>query len=152
MTQPPMPLRLLGHPFSSYCQKALVALYENATPFGFEAVDVWSPEATEFAARWPLRRMPVLVDGDRTVVESSIIIEHLGLAHPGPVRLLPEDPRAALEARCMDRVFDNYVMTPVQRIVFDAIRPEAERDARGVAEARALLDTSYAWLDGVMAH
>ena len=72
--------------------------------------------------------MPVLVDDGRTVVEASIIIEHLGLHHPGPVRLIPEDPRAALDVRMMDRFFDNYVMTPMQKIVFDSIRPPEDRD------------------------
>ena len=51
----------------------------------------------------------------------------------------------------LDRVFDNYVSTPQQRIVFDAIRPEAVRDPYGVNEARAMLDTSYAWLDRKLA-
>ena len=48
----------------------------------------------------------------------------------------------------LDRFFDNYVMTPMQKIVVDHLRPEDERDPRGVAEARALLDTAYRWLDG----
>ena len=51
----------------------------------------------EFAALWPIKRFPVLVDGSRTVVEASIIIEYLGLYHPGPVPLLPAD--AARRAR-----------------------------------------------------
>jgi glutathione S-transferase len=146
-----MTLTLLGHPFSSYCQKALIALYENGTPFAFRVLAPGDAQAAaEHEALWPLRRMPVLVDEGRVVVEASIIIEDLGLHHPGPVRLIPEDPRAALEVRMMDRVFDNYVMTPMQRIVFDAIRPAEDRDRRGVAEARALLDTAYRWLDGAM--
>ena len=78
--------------------------------------------AAELAALWPFQRMPVLVDDGRTVVESSIIIEHLELHHPGPVRLIPADPQPALEVRMMDRFFDNYVMTPMQKIVFDSIR------------------------------
>jgi glutathione S-transferase len=85
------------------------------------------------------------------VTEASIIIEHLGLHHPGPVAMLPADARAALEVRSMDRFFDNYISTPQQRIVSDALRPQAERDPRGVAEARAMLDTAYGWLDRTMA-
>ncbi len=69
----------------------------------------------------------------------------------GRVRFVPDDPRAALEVRMLDRFFDNYVMTPMQKIVFDAIRKPEERDAHGVGEARALLDTAYAWLDGQLA-
>lgn len=147
-----MSLGLYAHPFSSYCQKVLIALYENATPFDFRLLGPGDEAlAADHAARWPLRRMPLLLDGERTVVESSIIIEHLGLFHPGPVRLLPDDPRAALEVRMMDRFFDNYVMTPMQKPVFDALRPADQRDPHGVAEAKRLLDTAYAWLDGTLA-
>jgi glutathione S-transferase len=147
-----MSLTIYAHPFSSYCQKVLIALYENGTPFELRLLAPGDEQvAAEHAALWPLRRMPVLVDAGRTVLESSIIIEHLALEHPGPARLIPADPRAALAVRLMDRVFDNYVMTPMQRIVFDAIRAPAQRDPQGVAEARALLDAAYAWLDDVMA-
>ncbi|MDX2232919.1 MAG: glutathione S-transferase family protein [Hyphomonadaceae bacterium] len=145
-----MALTLYAHPFSSYCQKVLIALYENGTPFSFRMLD--SEEAmTELAALWPIRRFPVLVDADKTVMEASIIIEHLGLNHPGPVALLPSDPKRALAVRAMDRFFDNYVMTPQQKIVFDALRSPENRDAQGVADARNMLDTAYLWLDGVMA-
>jgi glutathione S-transferase len=50
----------------------------------------------------------------------------------------------------MDRFFDNYIMTPMQKIVFDFIRPPEKRDPQGVAEARQLLDTAYRWLDNTM--
>ncbi|HEY5796805.1 MAG TPA: glutathione S-transferase family protein [Bosea sp. (in: a-proteobacteria)] len=143
-----MSLQLYAHPFSSYCQKVLVALYENETPFVYRVLGLDDPQAgEELAALWPLKRFPVLVDGAETVVESSVIIEHLALAHPGPVRLLPADAKAALATRMMDRFFDNYVMTPMQKIVFDHIREPKDRDPHGVAEARALLDAAYQWLD-----
>jgi glutathione S-transferase len=147
-----MALKLYAHPFSSYCQKVLIPLYENGTPFELRLLTFGDEDATaELAALWPLKRMPVLVDGGRPVMEATIIVEHLDLHHRGPVRMLPDEPRAALDARFLDRFFDNYVMTPMQRIVFDAIRPEGERDPRGVVEARQMLDTAYAWLDGRMA-
>ncbi|OJH40490.1 glutathione S-transferase family protein [Cystobacter ferrugineus] len=146
-----MTLKFYAHPFSSYCQKVLIALYENAIPFEWRRVD--EPGAMEeLAERWPLKRFPVLVDEGRTVAEASIIIEHLQLHHPGPVRLIPEEPRAALEVRALDRFFDNYVSTPQQKIVFNQLRPEDKRDPQGVAEARAMLETAYGWLDGVMAN
>lgn len=137
---------LYAHPFSSYCQKVLVALYENGTPFEYRMLE--APGAMEeLTALWPMKRFPVLVDGDRTVFEASCIIEHLGLHHPGPVALLPDDADAALQVRMLDRFFDNYVSTPQQKFTFDALRPEAVRDRHGVDEARAMLETSYAWLD-----
>jgi glutathione S-transferase len=147
-----MSLQLYAHPFSSYCQKVLTALYENGTPFELRLLE--GPDSTamrEFAERWPIRRFPMLVDDGRMVIEASCIIEYLGLHHPGPVRLVPDDADAALEVRMMDRFFDNYISTPQQKVVFDRLRPEAARDAHGVADARAMLETAYAWLDRVMA-
>lgn len=147
-----MALTLYAHPFSSYCWKVLIALYENGTPFTVRQLDPSDPQAlTEWETLWPLKRMPVLVDDGHPVVETSIIIEHLGLHHPGPVRLIPQDPKAALPVRTMDRFFDNYVSTPLQKLVFDRLRPAEVRDAHGVTEARTLLDTSYRWLDGALA-
>ena len=141
-----MSLVLYAHPFSSYCQKVLVALYENDTAFEYRNLE--DPAHLQALARlWPMKRFPVLVDGQRTVLEASCIIEYLQLHHPGAVRLIPADADAALDVRMLDRFFDNYVSTPQQKIVFDALRPAADRDARGVAEARAMLDTAYAWLE-----
>jgi glutathione S-transferase len=143
-------MQLYAHPFSSYCQKALIALYENDTPFEFRMLDD-APTMAELAALWPIKRFPILKDGEATILESSIIIEHLDLHHPGPVTFIPIDRDAALQVRLMDRFFDNYISTPQQKIVFDSIRPEADRDSYGVNDARAMLDTAYGWLDGVMA-
>lgn len=147
---PAQPPRLYAHPFSSYCQKVLVALYENGTQFAY--CNLEDPQhGAELAKLWPMKRFPVLVDEDRTILEATCIIEHLQLHHPGLVQLIPGDGDAALEVRMLDRFFDNYISTPQQKVVFDRIRPEAERDPRGVADARAMLDTSYAWLDRHMA-
>jgi glutathione S-transferase len=138
-------LKLYSHPFSSYSQKALIALYENDTPFEYRNLEEPAANA-ELAALWPLKRFPVLVDGDKTILEATTIIEHLQIHHPGRVRLIPDgDP--GVEVRMLDRVFDNYVMTPMQRIVGNQLRPEANRDPYGVLEARGLLDKTYAWLD-----
>jgi glutathione S-transferase len=146
-----MPMTLYAHPFSSYCQKVLIALYENDTPFEFRMLAPGDERAAaEHAALWPLKRMPVLVDQGRTVVEASIIIEYLELHHPGRTRLIPDDPRDALDVRMMDRFFDNYVMTPMQKIVGDSIRAAENRDRHGVFEARELLDSAYRWLEGVV--
>jgi len=141
-------LTLFAHPFSSYCQKALVALYENGTPFEYRLLSPENPGVfEELTLLWPLRKFPVLLDDGRPIVEATIIIEHLALHHPGPFRPLPEDPRAALPVRMLDRFFDNYVMTPMQKIVGDFIRRAETRDAQGVAEARATLDAAYRWLE-----
>lgn len=123
----------------------LSALYENATPFEYRNLEDASANA-ELASLWPLKRFPVLADGDRTILESTTIIEYVQTRYPGRVRLIP-DGDAAIEVRMLDRIFDNYVMTPMQKIVLDVLRPEANRDSHGVSEARAALDRIYAWLD-----
>jgi glutathione S-transferase len=138
-------MKLYAHPFSSYSQKALIALYENGTPFEYRSLEEPSANA-ELQSLWPLKRFPVLVDQGRTILESSAIIEHLQIHHPGPVRLIPEDD-AGVEVRMLDRIFDNYVMTPMQKIVLDRRRAEPDRDAYGVTEARGFLDSIYTWLD-----
>lgn len=143
---------LYAHPFSSYCQKALTALYENETPFEWRVLDGSEGVMSDFTALWPIKRFPVLVDRGQTIMEASIIIEHLARHYPGKIELIPADPDLALEVRKLDRIFDNYVSTPQQRIVFDAIRPAESRDPYGVAEARAMLDTIYPWLDAHMAN
>lgn len=141
-----MPLKLYSHPFSSYSQKALIALYENGIAFDYRMLE--DPEAArEWAELWPLKRFPVLVDGATTVFESTAIIEYLDIHHRGPVPLIHGD---GVEVRMLDRFFDNYVMTPMQKVVLDHLRPEADRDAYGVAEARRMLDAAYAWLDARM--
>jgi glutathione S-transferase len=147
-----MSLQLYAHPFSSYCQKVLIPLYENAVPFELRMLAPdHAREMAEHAALWPLKRMPVLVDEGRTVLEATTIIEHLEVAHPGSVRFIPADPHTAVDVRMMDRIFDNYVATPMQKIVLDSLREPTERDPKGVADARATLDTIYPWLDARMA-
>lgn len=145
-----MSLTLYSHPFSSYCQKVLIALWENHIAFTYRHLE--DPGAAEErAALWPLGRFPVLVDDGVTFVESSIIIEHLDLRHPGPVRMLPDDRAAALEVRFMDRFFDNYVMTAMQAPVFEALRTDGSRRDEAMSNARTALDTAYTWLEDRLA-
>lgn len=147
-----MSLALYGHPFSSYTQKVLIALYENGTPFEFRCIGPETPQhVQEWLQRWPLRKFPLLVDNDRTIVETSIIIEHLQLAHPGHVRLLPDDPKAALDVRFLDRFFDLHVMSPIQHAVGAAMTGDPVKREDGLAFAREKLDLAYAWLETQLA-
>ncbi|WP_255989392.1 glutathione S-transferase family protein [Chitinolyticbacter albus] len=147
-----MPLVLYGHPFSSYTQKALIALYENATPFEFRCLGPDTPEhAADWLQRWPLRKFPLLVDGNRSIVETSIIIEYLQLAHAGPARLLPMEPMAALDVRFLDRFFDLHVMSPVQQAVSGALTGDATKRSDALAITVEQLERAYAWLEGHLA-
>ncbi|MGB0133971.1 glutathione S-transferase family protein [Dokdonella sp.] len=143
-----MPLILYGHPFSSYTQKALIALYENDTPFEFRCISPDTPEhLAEWRKRWPMGKFPLLVDGERTVAETSIIIEYLQIAQPGPLKLLPTDPMAALDVRFLDRFFDLHVMDAMQIAVESALKRLPMKTEEGLAIASERLERAYAWLE-----
>ena len=147
-----MSLALYGHPFSSYTQKVLIALYENGTPFEFRCLGPDFPQhAAEWLRRWPLQRFPMLLDGERQVVETSIIIEYLQLAHPGSVRLLPTDPMAALDVRFLDRFFDLHVMNVVQLAVDSQLQKLPMPPETGRAIAAEKLERAYDWLEQSLA-
>ena len=143
-----MSLVLYGHPFSSYTQKALIAFYENSISFEFRCIGPDFPQhAEEWLRRWPLRKFPLLMDGERSIVETSLIIEYLQLRHPGPVRLLPDDPMAALDVRFLDRYFDLYVMDAMQVAVDSALGRFPVTREQGMALSSDRLDRAYAWLE-----
>ena len=149
-----MSLTLHFHPLSSFCQKAVVALYENDTPFEPHIVNLM--DAAERAALkklWPVGKFPVLRDEarDRTIPESSIIIEYLAQHYPGKSKLVPADEDLARRTRLSDRFFDLYVNVQVGKIVTDRLRPAGKGDPQGVAEAKALLKTSLDMIEADMA-
>ena len=147
-----MSLALYRHPFSSYTQKVLIALYENGTPFEFRSLGPDTPEhSAEWLRRWPLRKFPLLADGERDIVETSIIIEYLQLKHSGPMRLLPADPNAALDVRFLDRFFDLHVMNAAQHAVDGALTGDPVKRQEGLALAADKLERAYAWLEGHLA-
>ena len=149
-----MSLTLYYHPLSSYCMKALVALYENDTPFTPHLVDLGDERArAEIKQLWPIGKFPVLRDAakDRTIPESSIIIEYLAQHYPGRTQLVPADAELARQARFHDRFFDLHVHEHMGKIVTDRLRPTGKNDAYGVEQARAKLATACAMVDQGMA-
>ena len=150
-----MSLTLHFHPLSSFCWKALIALYENDVPFTPYLVDLGNPEArAAFVKLWGIGKFPVLQDDARNeiVPESSIIIEYLDSHYRGHTRFIPDDPARALQTRLRDRFYDLYVHLPMQKIMGDRLRPADRTDPHGVEEARAQLRTSYAMIEQQMAH
>jgi len=141
-----MSLTLYYHPLSSYCHKVLIALYEAGTAFDPQLIDLGNEaDRTLLGAHWPLCKFPVLHDSarPRSFPESTVIIEYLNLYYPAATPLLPNDPEAALEIRLWDRIFDNYVHTPMQQIVADRIW-QTNAD---MSRQRALLQETYRMLD-----
>lgn len=141
-------LALYGHPFSSYTWKALIPLYANGTPFEFRAVDPDHPENAMFIGEaHPAGKFPVLTDGGTVVVEATSIVEHLALHHPGPAPLIPADPAEAAVTRMLDRVFDNYVMANLQRVVLAYIVGQGSPDPAEVDGGKQGLLRAYGWLE-----
>jgi glutathione S-transferase len=142
-----MMLTLYGHPFSSYTWKALIPLYENETAFEFRAVGSDPVNDAFVEAAHPAGKFPVLVDKGTTIIEATAIVEHLAVHHSGKAPLIPADPAAAITTRMLDRVFDNYVMANVQRVVAAYI---ADRDTPSPAEVdggKKGLARAYKWLE-----
>lgn len=140
-----MALTFYFHPLSSFCHKALIALYENDTAFTPVVVNLGDQESSEaFKKVWPVRRFPVLKDGERVIPESTSIIEYLALHHPGKTKLIPEAAEQALTVREWDRFFDLNLHLHVQKVIGDRIRPEGEHDPHGVAHAKRMIETGLA--------
>ncbi len=149
-----MPLKLYFHPLSSFCHKALVALYENDVPFEPVFVDLGDEKSSaELRSLWPVGKFPVLRDDarKRTVAEATVIIEYIDTCYPGAKKLVPADPELAWQARMWDRFFDLYVHVQMQKIVVDRLRPAGAGDAFGVGQAREMIRNCYAMIDERMA-
>ena len=149
-----MSLTLHLHPLSSFCHKALIALYENGTSFTPKIVNLMDDgERTAFRKLWPIGKFPVLRDDARgeTVPESTVIIEYLDRHYPGQTRFIPPDGEQARETRLRDRFFDLYLHLPMQKIIGDRLRPDGKKDPHGVEEARATADTALAMVEQEMA-
>ncbi|HEY1930368.1 MAG TPA: glutathione S-transferase family protein [Caulobacteraceae bacterium] len=141
-----MPLTLYFHPLSSFCWKALIALYDADIRFEPKVVDLGDPaERTAFQAVWPLAKFPVLRDEarGRTVPESTIIIDYLAQCEPAAAALIPADPDLAREVRLLDRLIDNYIHLPLQQIVNERLRPAGQHDPFGADRARDGLRQGY---------
>src|SRR5947209_8081120 len=145
-----MSLTLYFHPLSSFCHKALIALYENDTPFTPKLVNLQDDgERAEFRALWPIGKFPVLQDSarDRMVPESSIMIEYLDQHYPGKTKFIPADADLARDVRQSDRFFDLHIHLHMQKIVGDRLRPADRRDPHGVEDARARLAMALGMLE-----
>ena len=137
-------LTLYYHPLAAFCWKPLIALYEAGTAFTPRPIDLSKPDdAALLESLWPMRRFPVLVDGDTVLPESAIIIEYLDLHHPGPRRMLPLDPDAALKVRLWDRFFEGHIQMIMDQIVQDALRPTERHDPQTVKELKLRLTRAY---------
>ena len=148
-----MSLKLYYHPLSSFCHKALIALYENDVAFEPVFIDLGNAESrARLSSLWPVTKFPVLRDEARksTVAEATVIIEYLDAHYPGPTKFVPVDADLAWQTRMWDRFYDLYVHVQMQKIVADHLRPADARDTFGVEQAKAMVQKSYVTIDELM--
>jgi glutathione S-transferase len=137
---------------SPYSQKTLIALYEKGVTFTPHLVNVMEPEGrAAYRKLYPLGKLPLLVDEDRTIPESSIVIEYVDQRFSAGPRLIPADPEGGRRVRFHDRMFDLYLTDQVGTIFFDGRKPPEKRNEEAVAKARETIDVMYAYLDGHLA-
>ena len=142
-----MSLEFFGHPFSSYTQKALIALWADETPFGYRMLDQDHPENFEELKRHsPFGLFPLLLDNGKPVIETTCIIEHLQAYHPSTNIWIP-DGELGRRVRLLDRFFDLHVMSNMQVPVANKLRPQGTHDDYGVERAREKLHIAYDWLE-----
>lgn len=139
------------HPLSPYSQKVKIALREKgvafdlALPGGLGA----GGAADDFLRANPRAEVPVLIDGEAAIFDSTIILEYVEDRWPSPP-LLPATPLARARARTIEEVMDTH---------FEAItwglaelswfkRADGELAATLTASARRQLAGWYAWLEG----
>lgn len=96
---------IVGNYMSPYVRKVLVALTIKSVPYRIDPIVPFFGD-DRFAAISPLRRIPVLIDGDLTLCDSTVICEYLEDRFPDPA-LLPRDPADRARARWFEEYADS---------------------------------------------
>lgn len=97
-------IRIIGNHVSPYARKVFVILAMKGLEFEVDPiVPFFGAEA--FTALSPLRRIPVLVDGDLVLCDSTVIAEYLDEAYPEPA-MMPRAPADRARARWIEEFAD----------------------------------------------
>jgi glutathione S-transferase len=99
------PLTVIGSYLSPYVRKVLVCLELKRLPYRIDPIVPFYGNGT-FERLSPLRRVPVLVDGDVVLSDSTVICEYLDERYPA-IPLLPADPAARGRARWLEEYADS---------------------------------------------
>ena len=147
-----MSLTLHFHPLSSYCHKALIALYENDTPFERRIVDLMDPaEARGVQEAMAVRPVSGAAGRrpDHPGVEHHHRVSRSALS--GKTQVHPRRPRLARQVRFKDRFYDLQLHAHMQKIVGDRLRPEGKKDPHGVEERESAMTVALDMIDAEMA-
>jgi glutathione S-transferase len=130
-------LKLYDYPDCPFCQKVRVVLAEKDLEYEKIFVDLRKQEqkSQDFLRLNPYGKVPVLVDEDEVVYESTIINEYLEDEYPLP-RLMPEDSGGRARVRMLEDYCDNLFIPPTTMLLTQLRQPEPERDGQRVEQAR----------------
>ncbi len=144
-------MQLYYHPISSFSHKVRMALEEKAVSYECVPVTLTDPEARKvFRARYPLGKVPLLVDGDMQLGESTAIIEWLDIHYPAP-RLVPADAELARQARYWDRMVDLYLLSNQSMLFFQSLKPAEQQDSDRIATAEHQVKAVMDLLESLLA-
>ena len=148
-------MTLFTAPLSSFARKAEIVLLEKRRPFervlvAFSQTRGYNPKHPEVLAANPKGQVPVLVDGDLTVFDSTVIFEYLEDAYPQPA-LYPRDAAERARCRLLDLFADEIMLLPLRALMHRNTPgerdPERWRSNEAKAkEAEAELDRRFAEL------
>jgi glutathione S-transferase len=144
-------MKLYSGPLSLFTAKVRIALREKGlaaeivdVPFGLDGYQPKHPEVV----RWnPKAQVPVLVDGDLALWDSTVILEYLEDRHPEPA-LYPSDPVQRARCRQLELYADEVLFPPLLTLIREVFyKPDGVgRDAAAVSEARKLVAERHAEL------
>lgn len=146
-------LTLYESPASSYVQKVKIALREKNIPFTTKVPEDLVSKATSGPLRSanPRIEVPVLLDGDLQIFDSTVILEYLEDKWPTP-SILPRDPAGRARARMIEDICDNEYEATNWGLGEIAWFKRAEGDlaAELQRQGKHHIETFYAWLTGLL--
>jgi stringent starvation protein A len=140
-------LKLYDYPDCPFCQKVRVVLAEKDLEYEKIFVDLRKQEQKlpDFLRLNPYGKVPVLVDEDEVIYDSTIINEYLEDEYPLP-RLLPEDSQTRARVRMLEDYCDNSFIPPTTMLLAQLRKADAERDMQRVEQAREELRRALYYL------
>ena len=131
-------MKLYSGPLSLFSCKVEIALHEKGLPFEREMVPFsqakgYAPKHPAVLAANPKGQVPVLIDGDLTLFDSTLIIEYLEDAYPAPP-LFPSAPKERARCRLLELTADEILLPQVARLMYRTEQPDPDPERQRLKE------------------
>ena len=148
-----VPMKFYYAPASSYSQRVLIALYEKELEFTPIEINLFDTESrNQYLQINRFGKIPTLItDNGEVILEASIIIEYLD-EYDSKIPLIPQDSKANLEMRMLERIIDVYVNGGRESLFKDSQLPPEDRSKKEVVKAKRLLEEACKLLDEKLAN